>query len=78
LKRALQIFDRKISRVKDQIQTLDDLNKSLKLFIEAKDRIDALKTLKGSLDAFEKHFGRDQLKRIVDFDKNKGNHHELR
>jgi len=71
LKRALQIFDRKISRVKDQIQTLDDLNKSLKLFIEAKDRIDALKTLKGSLDAFEKHFGRDQLKRIVDFDKNK-------
>lgn len=71
LKSALQIFDRKISRVKDQTQALGHLNESLKLFIEAKDKIDALKTLKGSMDAFEKHFERDQMKRIADFDKNK-------
>ncbi len=71
LKSALQIFDRKIGRVKDQIQALGHLNESLKLFIEAKNRIDALKTLKGSLDAFEKHFEKGQIKKIVDFDKNK-------
>lgn len=68
LKSALRIFDRKINQVKDQIQALSDLNESLKLFIEAKDRRDALKTLKGSLKAFEKHFEEGQIKRIVDFD----------
>lgn len=71
LKSALLIFDRKINQVKDQIQALSHLNDTLKLFIESNDRTDALKTLKWSLDSFEKHFETGQIKKIADFDKNK-------